>query len=333
MLGTIQNPREAYGRTLVELGEANPDIVVLEADLGKSTMTCYFEQRFPKRFFEMGIGEANMTSFAAGLSLTGKIPFTNSFAVFAAGRSYDQIRMGICISGLNVKIAGSSAGLSDFGDGASHQTFDDVAIMRVLPHMTVLVPADANEVRKMTRWLASSRGPAYLRVSRNDMVDVTSPDTPFEIGKPLLLREGNDVAMFAMGAMVAEALRAAEVLEREHISARVINVSTLKPVDEAGLLALGSGVKGIVTVEEHSLIGGLGSLVASAFRRSGIPMNCLGISDQFGQSGKSYEELLDHYGLTSRHIVAAASEILANPGPLAEKPEIRNPKSETNSKE
>jgi transketolase len=312
MLGPIQNPREVYGRTLVELGESNPDIVVLEADLGKSTMTCYFEQRFPKRFFEMGIGEANMTSFAAGLSLTGKIPFTNSFAVFAAGRAYDQIRMGVCISSLNVKIAGSSAGLSDFGDGASHQTFDDVAIMRVLPHMTVLVPADANEVRQMTRWLASSRGPAYLRVSRNDMVDVTSPDAPFEIGKPRLLRQGSDLALFAMGSMVAESLRAAELLEREHISARVINVSTLKPVDEAALVALASGVKGIVTVEEHSVIGGLGSLIACTFRRSGLPLSCLGIGDEYGQSSKSYDELLDHYGLTPRHIVAAASELMAS---------------------
>jgi transketolase len=313
MPGTIQNPREVYGRTLVELGEANPDIVVLEADLGKSTMTCYFEQRFPKRFFEMGIGEANMTSFAGGLSLVGKIPFTNSFAVFAAGRAYDQIRMGICISGLNVKIAGSSAGLSDFGDGASHQTFDDVAIMRVLPHMTVLVPADANEVRKMTRWLASSRGSAYLRISRNDMVDVTSPDTPFEPGKPMLLREGKDIAIYAMGSMVAQALQAAEALEAEHISARVINVSTLKPADEAVLAALGAGMKGIVTVEEHSIIGGLGSLVACAFRGAGPPIASIGIRDEYGQSGKSYDELLEHYGLTPRHIVEAARKLVANP--------------------
>jgi transketolase len=313
MPGTIQNPREVYGRTLVELGETNPDIVVLEADLGKSTMTCYFEQRFPKRFFEMGIGEANMTSFAAGLSLAGKIPFTNSFAVFAAGRAYDQIRMGVCISSLNVKIAGSSAGLSDFGDGASHQTFDDLAIMRVLPNMTVLVPADANEVRSMTRWLASSRGPAYLRISRNDMPDVTAPEAPFELGKPRLLREGKDVAIYAMGSMVAQALHAAEALHAERISARVINVSTLKPVDEAALVASGAGVKGIITVEEHSIIGGLGSMIASTFRGSGPPISSLGIGDEYGQSAKSYDELLEHYGLTSHHIVEAARKLAANP--------------------
>ena len=305
MTKTIQNPREVYGRTLVELGETNPDIVVLEADLGKSTMTYYFEQRFPKRFFEMGIGEANMNSFAGGLSLTGKVPFTNSFAVFAAGRSYDQIRTGICVSGLNVKIVGSSAGLSDYGDGASHQTFDDVAIMRVLPHMTVLVPADANEVRKMTAYLAGSQGPAYLRISRSDMEDVTSPDAPFEIGKPVVLRDGKDFAIFAMGSMVAESLKAAELLSRKGVSARVVNVSTLKPVDETALLALGKDIKGIVTAEEHSLVGGLGSLLAFVFRGTGIPLECIGIGDEFGQSAQSYEELLSAYGLTAQHTAEA----------------------------
>jgi transketolase len=311
MTTNIQNPREVYGRTLVELGEQDPNIVVLEADLGKSTMTCYFEQRFPNRFFEMGIGEANMNSFAAGLSLTGKIPFTNSFAVFAAGRSYDQIRMGICISSLNVKIVGSSAGLSDFGDGASHQTFDDVAIMRVLPNMTVLVPADADEVRKMTHHIAASKGPAYMRVSRNDMVDVTPKDGAFEIGKPAVIREGTDVVVFAMGAMVAEALSAAELLQNDGISVRVVNVSTLKPVDPVALRALGQGMKGIVTAEEHSLIGGLASLMAYVFRGSGTPMQSVGINDQFGQSAHSFPELLEIYGLTPRHIAAVVSKSLA----------------------
>jgi transketolase len=310
MKRTIQNPREVYGRTLVDLGESNPNIVVLEADLGKSTMTCYFEERFPRRFFEMGIGEANMNSFAGGLSLTGKVPFTNSFAVFAAGRAYDQIRMGICISSLNVKIVGSSAGLSDFGDGASHQTFDDVAIMRVLPNMTVLVPADANEVRKMARYLSETRGPAYLRISRNDMADVTPPDAPFEIGKPVVLREGTDVVVFAMGSMVLEALNAAESLEREGLSVRVVNVHTIKPADDAALRALGQGMKAIVTVEEHSLIGGLGSLIAYAFRGVGVPMSCLGITDKFGQSAQNYEELLEFYGLTSRHVCSAIRELM-----------------------
>jgi transketolase len=305
----IQNPREVYGRTLVELGRENPDIVVLEADLGKSTMTCYFEETYPDRFFEMGIGEANMTSFAAGLSLIGKIPFTNSFAVFAAGRSYDQIRMGICIPKLNVKIVGSSAGFSDFGDGSSHQTIDDVAIMRVLPNMTVLVPADANEVRSMTRAIASYRGPVYMRITRNDMPDVTSDGTPFVIGGPGLIREGHDLVIYAMGQEVSEAVWAAEELEREGISARVVNVSTIKPADEAAILRLAHGMRGIVTAEEHSIIGGLAALITWVFRGQGIPIRCVGVQDRFGQSASSYGELQKEYGLTSGDIAEAAREV------------------------
>jgi transketolase len=298
----IQNPREVYGRTLVELGRENPDIVVLEADLGKSTMTCYFEEEFPDRFFEMGIGEANMTSFAAGLSLTGKIAFTNSFAVFAAGRAYDQIRMGVCVPGLNVKIIGSSAGLSDIGDGSSHQTVDDVAIMRVLPGQTVLVPADAIEVRKMTRWAAEYFGPVYLRITRNDLPDVTDEDEPFVPGRPGLLRDGSDVVVFAMGQMVSEALWAAEALELEGISARVVNVSTLKPADTAAIRALGRGMRGIVTAEEHSVIGGLAGLITWVFRQERVPIRCVGIQDRWGQSARSYQELQEEYGLTARNI-------------------------------
>jgi transketolase len=305
----MQNPREVYGRTLVELGKENPDIVVLEADLSKSTMTCYFEEAFPGRFFEMGIGEANMTSFAAGLSLTGKIPFTNSFAAFAAGRSFDQIRQGICIPKLNVKIVGSSAGLSDYGDGSSHQTVEDIAIMRAIPNLTVLVPADGNETRKMTRAIASYRGPVYMRITRNDLPDVTANDAPFEFGKPGLIREGEDVVVFAMGQMLSEALVAAESLDAEGISLRVVNVSTLKPADEAAIQACAQGMKGIVTAEEHSLIGGLASLITFACRGSGIPIKCVGIKDEFGQSAQSYKDLQEAYGLTSEHIAACSLEL------------------------
>ncbi|MBZ5499428.1 MAG: transketolase family protein [Acidobacteriia bacterium] len=306
----MQNPREVYGRTLVELGRENPNVVVLEADLGKSTMTCYFEEAFPERFFEMGIGEANMTSFAAGLSLTGKIPFTNSFAVFAAGRSFDQIRQGICIPKLNVKIVGSSAGLSDYGDGSSHQTVEDVAIMRAIPNLTVLVPADAVETRKMTRAIAAFHGPVYMRITRNDLTDVTPEDTPFEIGKPALVRDGRDVVVFAMGQMVSEALAAAESLETKGISLRVVNVSTLKPVDERALQALALGMKGIVTAEEHSLIGGLASVITFAFRGQGIPVRCVGIEDNFGQSAQSYKDLLEAYSLTANQIAASTMETI-----------------------
>jgi transketolase len=305
----IQNPREVYGRTLVEMGRENPKIVVLEADLGRSTMTCYFEQAFPERFFEMGIAEANMTSFAAGLSLTGKIPFTNSFAVFAAGRAYDQIRQGVCIPALNVRIIGSSAGLSDFGDGSTHQSVEDVAIMRAIPNMTVLVPADANETRTMTRAMADYRGPVYMRITRNDLPDVMPEDEPFVAGKPHLIRQGKDVVAFANGQMVSVALAAAEALAEEEISLRVVNVSSMKPVDEPALVSLAEGMKGIVTVEEHSLIGGLGSLIAEVMRGRNVPQESIGIADRFGQSAHDYDDLLEVYGLTPAHVAAAVRQL------------------------
>jgi len=302
----IQNPREVYGRTLVELGRENPDIVVLEADLGKSTMTCYFEQEFPDRFFEMGIAEANMTSFAAGLSLVGKIPFTNSFAVFAAGRAYDQIRQGICIAGLKVRIVGSSCGLSDFGDGSTHQSVEDVAIMRAIPNMTVLVPADGNETRIMTRAIASYPGPVYMRLPRHDLPDVMPAGEPFVAGKAHLIRDGHDVVVFANGPMVVQALAAADKLAREGISLRVVNVSSMKPSDKAALAAFAQRMKGAVTAEEHSVIGGLASLVQEVLQGRSMPMKAIGIDDRFGQSAHSYEDLLQAYGLTSDHIAAAA---------------------------
>jgi transketolase len=305
----MQNPREVYGRTLVELGREYPDVVVLDADLSKSTMTCYFEQAFPERFFEMGIAEANMTSFAAGLALGGKIPFTNSFAVFAAGRAFDQIRQGICIPALNVRIIGSSAGLSDFGDGSTHQSVEDVAIMRSIPNMTVLVPMDAIETRKMTRALVDYRGPAYMRISRDDMPDLLPEDEPVVIGKPRVVRDGHGIVIFACGIMVSRALEAASVLEQRGVSPRVVNVSTIKPVDEDALRAIASGMKAILTVEEHSLIGGLGSLIAEVFRDSGIRIHSIGIPDRFGQSAHSYGELLEAYGLTVENIADTALRV------------------------
>jgi transketolase len=306
----MQNPREVYGRTLVEIGHDNPNIVVLEADLGKSTMSCYFEQAFPKRFFEMGIAEANMTSFAAGLSLTGKIPFTNSFAVFAAGRAFDQIRQGICIPGLNVRIIGSSCGLSDFGDGSTHQSVEDVAIMRAIPNMTVLVPADGNETRTMTRALAHFQGPVYMRITRNDLPDVMPENEPFKIGKPYLIRQGNDAVAFANGQMVSLALTAAGMLTAEGISLRVVNVSSMKPADMAALAAFTDGMKGVVTAEEHSLIGGLAALIREVIQGRPVPMKAIGIDDRFGQSAHSYDDLLQAYGMTAAHIAAAVRQCL-----------------------
>jgi transketolase len=306
----LQNQRQIYGETLLELGRENKNIVVLEADLGKSTMTTLFEQEFPDRFFEMGIGEANMTSFAAGLSLTGKIAFTNSFAVFAAGRAFDQIRQGISIPGLNVKIVGSSAGLSDFGDGATHQSVEDIAIMRAIPNMTVLAPADGIEAGKMIRRMVEYNGPVYLRLNRHDLPDIFPEDQEFIIGKPYMIRDGKDIVVFANGIMVCRALKAAEMLEKDGVSVRVVNVSSLKPVDESEIERLAQNMKGIVTAEEHSIIGGLASLITFILSGNAVPFRHIAIKDQFGQSAHSYDELLDEYGLNTGSIADSIKSIL-----------------------
>lgn len=302
----MSNQRTVYGQTLVELGKENQRIVVLEADLGKSTQSYAFSQEFPERYFEMGIAEADMTSFAAGLSLTGKIPFTNSFAVFAAGRAYDQIRQGIAIPKLNVKIVGSSAGMSDFGDGATHQSVEDVAIMRAIPNMTVLVPADAPQLKAMVKWMVDYDGPVYLRVSRNDLPEVTG-EHPDPI-MPAVLREGTDAAVVACGIMVAPALEAAEKLAAEGISVRVINVPCMKPFADEKVKELLAGVKKIVAAEEHSYIGGLSQALAWALRGDGRPLETVSIPDVFGQSASNPQELLVHYGLTADHIAEKIKE-------------------------
>lgn len=302
----MSNQRTVYGQTLVELGKENQRIVVLEADLGKSTQSYAFSQEFPERYFEMGIAEADMTSFAAGLSLTGKIPFTNSFAVFAAGRAYDQIRQGIAIPKLNVKIVGSSAGMSDFGDGATHQSVEDVAIMRAIPNMTVLVPADAPQLKAMVKWMVDYDGPVYLRVSRNDLPEVTG-EHPDPI-TPAVLREGTDAAVVACGIMVAPALEAAEKLAAEGISVRVINVPCVKPFADEKVKELLAGVKKVVAAEEHSYIGGLSQALAWALRGDGRPLETVSIPDVFGQSASNPQELLVHYGLTADHIAEKIKE-------------------------
>lgn len=311
---SIQSQRKVYGETLVELGKENERIVVLEADLGKSTMSYLFQQVYPERYFEMGIAEQNMTSFAAGLAVTGKIAFTNSFAVFSTGRSYDQIRQSICTAKLNVKINGSSAGLSDFGDGATHQAIEDIATMRAIPNMTVLVPMDAIETKKIVKAAVEHEGPVYIRISRSDMEDLYPVNAEFKIGQPFLLREGTDIAVFACGVMVSRALAAAEILANEGISLRVVNVSSLKPLDENAIRELASGVKGIVTAEEHSVIGGLSSAIAYILRGSGTPIEPVAIMDVFGQSGVNHDELLEKYGLTAQSIVETAKNIIKNIG-------------------
>jgi transketolase len=306
----MQNPRQVYGETLLELGRENKNIVVLEADLSKSTMTCLFEQEFPERFFEMGIGEANMTSFAGGLSLTGKIAFTNSFAVFASGRAFDQIRQGIGIPKLNVKIIGSSAGLSDFGDGSTHQSVEDIAIMRAIPKMIVLAPVDGIETRKMTRKIAEYHGPVYMRLNRHDLPDLFPEEQEYEIGRSYLIMDGKDVVVFSNGIMVSKAVNAAQKLAMEGISVRVVNVSTLKPTNGNEIREFASGVKGIVTAEEHSLIGGLADVITCILRGNGIPIETIGINDRFGQSAHSYDELLEEYGLTEESMITSIRKLI-----------------------
>jgi len=304
--------RKAYGEALVDEGRKNPNIVALEADLGKSTMSILFKEAFPTRYFEMGIAEQNMTSTAAGLALAGKVPFISTFAVFASGRAYDQIRCSVAIPRANVKICGSSCGLSDFGDGKTHQSIEDANIIKAIPHMIVLNPVDAVETRQMVAALAAYKGPAYIRINRNDLPVYTSKDQAFEIGKMRTVKEGKDIAVFATGAMVWKSMEAAEILAKEGVSVEVINVSTLKPLKREELLAHLKGKKGIITAEEASRIGGLGSGIAELlFGKVCLPFKQIAIDDSFGTSAHSYEELLREYGLTEETIAAAAREILA----------------------
>jgi len=303
--------RIMYGETLVELGKTNPDIVVLEADLGKSTMSCLFKDAFPERHFEMGIAEQNMASTAAGLALAGKIPFYSTFAVFAVGRAYDQIRCGIAIPHANVRICGSSCGLSDFGDGKTHQSIEEANIMCTIPGMTVLNPCDAIETRKMMKAMIAHQGPVYLRINRNDLPVYTAAEGDYEIGKMYRIVESRDVVIFATGAMVWKSVEAAELLKAEGISVEVINVSSLKPLKKSEILKYVAGKKAIVTADESTKIGGLGSAIAGLIiGEVHLPFEQVGINDEFGTSAHSYDELLKHYGLTENDIANAVRKSL-----------------------
>ena len=310
----MSNMRKAYGQALLELGRSNSKVVALEADLGKSTMSNVFGAEFPERYFQMGIAEANMISAAAGLALTGHVAFASTFAVFASGRPYDQIRSSVAIPRLNVKICGSSAGLSDYGDGKTHQSIDDITIMRVLPNMKVFSPADAIETAKIVKAMAEIDGPCYIRVNRNDVPEVTNPDEPFEFGKVKTLREGKDAVVFATGYMVYQALEAAKILEAEGVSVKVVNVATIKPFDVEGAQAAAAGMKAAVTVEEANIYGGLGSAVCEALcagpAESRIPVSVMGVQDTFGTSAQKYDELLVHYHLMPADIVARVKSLL-----------------------
>lgn len=302
------NQRLAYGNTLVELGKENNNVIVLDADLCGSTMGKIFEGAYPERHIEMGIAEADMLSVSAGLAQTGKVPFANSFAVFTTGRAYDQIRQTIAIGKLNVKIVGSSAGLSDFGDGATHQSIEDIAIMRALPNMVVVCPADANETVEATKAIANYNGPVYMRLNRNDYDNVTEAGKPFKIGEPLVLKEGKDVVIFATGYMVGLALKAAKELE-DNISVKVVNVSTIKPLNNEKIIELAKDCKAVVTAEEHSIIGGLGGAIAEALCKSCKPIEFIGLNDVFGCSAHNYLELLEYYELTQDTVVKAIKKM------------------------
>jgi transketolase len=305
------NLRRAYGEALVEAGKVNKDIVVLEADLSKSTMSILFKEAFPDRFFEMGIAEQDMTSVAAGFALAGKIPFTGTFAVFAAGRAYDQIRCSIAIPHANVKIIGSSCGLSDYGDGKTHQSVEDSNIIRAIPNMTVLNPVDAVELKKMMPVLIKYDGPVYLRINRNDLPVYTSADGEFEIGKIYPLTPGNDAAIFATGVMVSKAMEAAERLKAEGVSVQVLNVSTLKPLNEGEILKYAQGKKAVISAEESVKTGGLGQAIASVLLgKVNAAFEQVAINDVFGTSARDYEELLAHYGLSSEDVYKAVKRAL-----------------------
>ncbi len=302
--------REAYGETLKELGAQIPEIVVLDADLSASTKTAVFAKAFPDRFFDTGIAEGNMMSVAAGLAASGKIPFASTFAVFGAGRAYEQIRNSICYPNLNVKVAVTHAGLTVGEDGATHQMLEDIALMRALPNMTVVVPADAAETAQVIRWAASYQGPVYIRMGRAKVEDVISPDAEFVPGKSTTLADGSDVTIMACGIMTQQALQAAKMLAEKGISARVINMSSIKPIDEAAIVKAAKETGAIVTCEEHTVMGGLGSAVAEVVvRHCPVPMAMVGTEDVFGQSGKA-SEVLKVYGLTPEHIALEAKKLV-----------------------
>ena len=302
--------RDAYGDALVSLGKKRNDVVVLDADLSGSTKTSKFAKAFPDRFFNIGIAEQDMMGTAAGLAIGGKLPFVSTFAVFATGRAWEQVRQSICYPNLSVKIVASHAGVTVGEDGGSHQSVEDIAVMRVIPHMTVIVPADGPETVQAIEAVAEHKGPCYVRVGRNKVPTLYGPDYKFKIGKAHVFNEGKDAAIIAAGIMVAEALKARELLKAEGIDAGVINLSTIKPLDADAVIAAAKRCGAIVTAEEHSIIGGLGGAVAEALAESApVPMVRIGVKDAFGTSGGG-EGLLKHYGLLAADIAAAVKEVI-----------------------
>jgi transketolase len=302
--------REAYGNALVKMGKTNEKIVVLDADLSKSTKTAGFSKEFPERFFNMGIAEQNLYGVSAGLAAAGKIPFASTFAMFAAGRAFEIIRNSICYPKLNVKVCATHAGITVGEDGASHQAIEDLSLMRSLPNMVVLNPSDGVSAEKLLELAAEYYGPVYVRLGRSGVPVIYDENKAFEIGKSVEVKEGSDVTVIATGIMVNEAMIAAEELAKENISLRVIDMHTIKPIDEDAIVKAMKETKGIVTAEEHSIIGGLGSAVAEvASEKAPGRVLRVGIMDTFGESGKP-AELMVKYGLTSKEIIAKVKELV-----------------------
>lgn len=302
--------RVAYGEALAELGETNNKIVVLDADLANATQTRYFRDKFPDRFFDMGIAEGNMVDAAAGFAHTGFIPFVSTFALFGSGRAYEEIRNSVAYINLNVKFAFSHSGLSVGEDGGSHQSIEDIALMREMPNMTVLVPCDPIETKKAVKAAVDINGPVYIRVARPVVDDITNVDDPFIPGKANVLKDGSDVCIITCGLMVKPALEAAKALEEQGISTAVVNMHTIKPIDADTILKYNKKCKAILTFEEHSIIGGLGSAVAEVLAgKAGAKFTRVGINDKFGKSGKP-EDLFKEYGLTAEHVVEEAKKLL-----------------------
>jgi transketolase len=310
-LTELASTRDTYGRTLLELGRENEDIVVLDADLSSSTKTTLFAAEFPERHFQMGIAEANMIGTAAGLASCGKIPFASTFAVFATCRTFDQLRMSVAYPNLNVKVVATHGGISVGEDGASHHAIEDIALTCALPNFTVIVVADATETEQAVRAAAEHRGPTYVRLTRPSVPIIYRESCDFVIGKAIRLREGKDATIVANGLMLSRALEAARLLATEGISTRVLDMHTVKPLDGQAVQEAAAETGAIVTAEEHLLHGGLGSVVAqTVVERRAVPMRFVAVRDQYARSGKP-EELLELYGLTSQAIADAVRQVVS----------------------
>ena len=304
--------REVYGTVLKELGETNRDIVVLDADLSGSTKSAIFGKAFPERFFNMGIAESNMVATAAGLSTTGKIPFVNTFTVFLTTLGLIAARGQVCYGNLNVKFGGAYGGMSDALDGASHHALEDIAVMRTLPNMRVIVPADAAAARWATKYAAEHWGPFYLRLSREVFPDIYAEDARFELGRGSVVRDGSDVTVIACGLLVSKALEAADRLAGQGVSVRVVDMYSIKPIDKELILQSAQETGAIVTAEEHTVLGGLGGAVAEvlAWGGAGVPTEFVGLQDTFTESGK-YADLLHKYGVDADGVIAGIEKVLA----------------------